>query len=101
MSLDNSNPVALDRHLSVAEIARQWGVSCDTVRRHFEHVPGVLRLGHAETKAKRRYTTVRVPERIVRAQHALLTKRGRNAAENCAGVRLYVGIPKRRPRSVV
>jgi hypothetical protein len=49
-------------------------VSKDTVRRHFESVPGVLRLGHRETKAKRRYFTVRVPERIVRAQHALLTK---------------------------
>ena len=65
--------VALDRHFSIAEIAQQWGVSRDTVRRHFERVPGILRLGHAETKTKRRYITVRVPERIVRAQHTLLT----------------------------
>jgi hypothetical protein len=72
---EEKNPsVALDRHFSIAQIARQWGVSCDTVRRHFERVPGVLRLGHTENKTKRRYVTVRVPERIVRAQHALLTK---------------------------
>jgi AraC-like DNA-binding protein len=74
MSEEKILSVALDRHLSIAEIAQQWGVSKDTVRRHFESVPGVLRLGHRETKAKRRYFTVRVPERIVRAQHALLTK---------------------------
>jgi len=74
MSEERSPSVALDRHLSIAEIAQQWGVSKDTVRRHFERVPGVLRLGHSETKTKRRYITVRVPERIVRAQHALLTK---------------------------
>lgn len=74
MSEEKTLSVALDRHLSIAEIAQQWGVSKDTVRRHFERVPGVLRLGHVETKTKRRYITVRVPERIVRAQHALLTK---------------------------
>ena len=44
MSEEKSPSVALDRHLSIAEIAQQWGVSKDTVRRHFERVPGVLRL---------------------------------------------------------
>jgi AraC-like DNA-binding protein len=39
MPEEKSPSVALDRHLSIAKIAQQWGVSKDTVRRHFERVP--------------------------------------------------------------
>ena len=74
MSTAASNPVALERHLSVAEVAQQWGVSRDTARRIFQDLSGVLRIGHRQTKHKRKYMTLRVPERIVREQHALRTR---------------------------
>jgi hypothetical protein len=74
MSEVQISPVALERHLSVSEVASQWNVSRDTVRRVFQDLPGVLKIGHSETKHKRKYVTLRIPERIVKAEHASLTK---------------------------
>lgn len=34
-----------ERHYSPGEIAEQWGVSPEWVRRRFKHEPGVVRLG--------------------------------------------------------
>jgi hypothetical protein len=33
----------------------------------------VLKIGHAETKHKGKYVTLRIPERILRAHHARLS----------------------------
>jgi hypothetical protein len=60
--------------LTTAEVAACLAVSEDAALRIMKTTPGVLRLGHTENKHKRRYFAVSVPERIVRAQHALLTK---------------------------
>lgn len=68
-------PVEVDRHYTVTEVAQMWAVSRDTIRRHFEAVPGVLRLGHAETKSKRRYVTLRIPARVLHAEHDRLMRR--------------------------
>lgn len=43
-------------------------------------LPGVLKLGHAETKKKRKYVTLRIPERIVKAQHTARTREGVGAS---------------------
>lgn len=76
-SANTTESVALDRHYSVAEVAELWNVSRDTVRRIFQDLPGVLKIGHGETKHKRKYVTLSIPERIVKAQHVLRTTVGR------------------------
>jgi hypothetical protein len=54
------------RHFSVAEIARLWNLSEDSVRRIFLDEPGVLVLGDTKSnRHKRRYRTLRIPEPIV------------------------------------
>jgi AraC-like DNA-binding protein len=70
---DTKAPVELERHYSPAEVAKQWGISVDTVRRIFADAPGVLKIGHAESKSKGKYVTLRIPERILRAHHARLS----------------------------
>ena len=85
---ETSDPVhrspVLERHYSVAEIAEQWGVSNNTVRRRFRDEPGVLDLGAPsrlvggpKKKYKRRQALLRIPESVlVRVRNRLLDKRG-------------------------
>jgi hypothetical protein len=65
-------PVELDAHFTVAQIARAWNTSRDTVRRCFENLPGVLKICRPETKSKRKYTTLRSPARVLRSMHSRL-----------------------------
>jgi hypothetical protein len=72
---DPQPPVELERHYSVAEVAEAWGLSPDTIRRHFENIPGVIRIGHAATKKKKKYVTLRIPARVLRAEHGRMAGR--------------------------
>ena len=69
---NTSSAVALERHYSVPELAKIWVLSENTVRRIFLEEPGVLKLAHKETRYKRRYTTLRIPERIAHRVHRRL-----------------------------
>jgi len=62
--------VDLGAHFTVAQIARAWNTSRDTVRRCFESVPGVIRIWRQETKFKRQYNTLRIPARVLRSVHS-------------------------------
>jgi hypothetical protein len=64
--------IALERHYSVGELATLWSFSENTVRRIFIKEPGVLKVAHKETRSKRRYTTLRIPERIAQRVHLRL-----------------------------
>jgi hypothetical protein len=70
-STANSNGTA-EKYYSVQELARKWFLSDSTVRRIFLEEPGVLKLAHKETRYKRRYTTLRIPERIAQRVHRRL-----------------------------
>lgn len=50
----------LDRHLTVEELAEQWKVSEDFVRRLFLHEPGVIVFCHPRP-GRRVYRTLRIP----------------------------------------
>jgi predicted transcriptional regulator len=65
-TLAANSTVILEKHYSVPELAKNWGLSESTIRRILTEEPGVLRLAHEETRYKRRYTTLRVPERVAR-----------------------------------
>ena len=69
---------ALEKHLTVPEIAELWQLSTDKVRELFRDHPGVIKIGQPERRHKRGYITIRVPESIVNRVHAQL--RGKAAA---------------------
>jgi len=61
-----------ERHYSVAELAELWNLSQKTIRRMFENEPGVLQWGSEETRSKRSYVTLRIPETVVLRLHRRL-----------------------------
>jgi len=61
---------ALERHYTPKEVADLWHVSVDTVRRLFRDRPGVLKLDSPETRRKRGYRVIRIPESVLQAVHA-------------------------------
>ena len=63
---------ALEKHYTVVEIAELWQFSPDTVRALFRNRPGVLKVGTGETRHKRPYLSLRIPESILQQVHAEL-----------------------------
>ena len=63
------------RHFSPAEIAELWHLSVDTVRRLFEHEPGVVVIEPPAGRhsKRRRYRTIRIPERVIDRVHRRLS----------------------------
>jgi hypothetical protein len=61
--------LGLERHYSVAEISEMWALSEKTVRRMFEGEDGVLQWGSPETRRKRGYITLRIPESVLLRVH--------------------------------
>ncbi len=59
----------IEKHYSVSELAVMWNLSENTIRRMFENEPGVLKWGATESRFKRRYTTLRIPESVVLRVH--------------------------------
>jgi hypothetical protein len=69
--------VHIERHYAVAEIAELWNLSPDKVRELFENEPGVLVLGERSPRHKRRYVTLRIPQKVLeRVHHRLSSKSG-------------------------
>ena len=67
--------LGLERHYSVSEIAKMWALSEKTVRRMFEDEEGVLQWGSPETRRKRGYITLRIPESVLLKVHRQRTRR--------------------------
>ena len=61
--------LGLERHYSVGEIAEIWGLSEKIIRRMFEDEEGVLKWGSPETRRKRGYMTLRIPESVMLRVH--------------------------------
>jgi hypothetical protein len=75
MSATALAPAPLEAHFSAAQIAEAWGVSIDTVRRLFEHEPGVLMIEPPQTRfaRRRRYRTLRIPASVAERVHRRLS----------------------------
>jgi hypothetical protein len=54
---------------SPAEIAHMWGLSTDSVRRLFRNEPGVLAISPRQSKGKRAYLTLRIPQSVLERVH--------------------------------
>ena len=65
--------VHIERHYAVAEIAELWNLSADNVRELFENEPGVLVIGERSPRHKRRYVTLRIPQRVLERVHHRLS----------------------------
>jgi hypothetical protein len=64
-SVLSSSSAALERHFSVAEVAALWKLSDDAVRDIFRNENGVLAIGTAGARGKRRYVTLRIPQSVL------------------------------------
>jgi|SRR5579862_2603207 len=63
---------SMETHYSVAQVAERWGVSTDTVRRLFEHEPGVFVIEPERSRmSRRRYRTLRIPAAVVERVHRM------------------------------
>lgn len=62
---------AMERHFSIRQIAEQWNLSEDSVRRLFEHEHGVLVIEppRGRMSRRRRYRTLRIPAAVVERVH--------------------------------
>ena len=61
-----------EQHYSPERLADLWDVSANTIRRLFEHEPGVLLLDRPEEMHKRGYRIMRIPESVAARVHAKL-----------------------------
>jgi hypothetical protein len=62
-------------HYTAKELATEWGVSADTIRKMFEDEPGVLRQGKSTSRrGKRRYLSIRIPEEVAQRVHQRLSQ---------------------------
>jgi hypothetical protein len=66
---------ALERHYTVPQIAKIWCMSNDTVRSLFRDEPGVIKFGTEETRYKRPYISIRVPESVMFKVHSKIKNR--------------------------
>ena len=84
--LEPSTP-ATERHYTVQEVAEMWSVSEEKVRRMFQDVPGVLKIGFPGILPgrKRPHVTLRIPASVLERFHQ----------ERSAGFRLEIQ-PRRR-----
>jgi len=65
--------IANEKHYSVDEIALDWGLSRDSIRRLFMDEDGVLKLCRPGTRYKRAHTTLRIPESVKYRVHNRLS----------------------------
>ena len=64
-----------EKHWSVTEVARQWGVSTDLIRDVFKDEDGVLVFERPGNRTKRSYSTMRIPESVLERVYNQLSKR--------------------------
>jgi AraC-like DNA-binding protein len=68
-AVQHSTDIAMERHYTIAEIARLWHLNYKTVRRLFGSEPGVLIFGPGERRFKRSHVSMRVPETVMLRVH--------------------------------
>lgn len=63
---------AFESHYTIQEIAEKWHLSEKAVRSLFRDEPGVIKIEAPETRFKRGYCTLRLPESVVQRVHSRL-----------------------------
>jgi hypothetical protein len=65
------------KHYSPAELGQLWGLSVETIRRMFEHEPGVLIFENPDKGSERRRRTMRISESVAERVYRRLSTRSR------------------------
>ncbi len=73
MSKPQSNVIGIEKHYRYRELKPITGHSDRSLRRLFEHEPGVVVLPHEICREKRKYETVLIPESVVKRVLTRLT----------------------------
>jgi hypothetical protein len=63
----------MERHYSVREISAMWRYSPKTIIRLFQHEKGVLKIGSAESRFKRKRWQLSIPESVLVRVHQRLS----------------------------
>ena len=71
----NAGGTAAEPHDTVGELAVRWGWSPKTIIRVFESEPGVLVLERDETRQKRGYRTLTIPQSVSDRVHRRLERK--------------------------
>jgi len=71
-----SEETALERHFTVKEVAEMWQLDEKMIRRIFGDEPGVVSVGSNESRFRRAYRTLRIPESVLVRVHRRLRKAG-------------------------
>jgi hypothetical protein len=74
VSVPPSPDISLERHYSIQEVSKLWGVSTKKVRTLFKREPGVLEFGGKGSRFKRGYVTRQIPESVLMRVHTRLRK---------------------------
>jgi hypothetical protein len=67
---------AMERHFTVNEIAEMWQLDEKMIRRIFGDEPGVVSIGSGESRFRRAYRTLRIPESVLVRVHRRLRRAG-------------------------
>ena len=68
-----TNLVVDERHYSPADLAEAWSVDVETIRNIFREEPGVLKIGEKDSRHRRPYITLRIPESVAVRVHKRLS----------------------------
>ena len=55
----------MEQYFTPKDIAAQWKLSEDTIRRLFQDEQGVLKIGNPNPRGKRGYVTLRIPRSVM------------------------------------
>jgi len=69
-----SSVPAFEKHFSVRELAQLWALSERTIRRIFAGEAGVICWGRDESRSKRAYKTLRIPDSVAQRVYRKLRK---------------------------
>ena len=62
-----------EQHWTPGDLATQWKLSPETIRRIFADEPGVLRLGNPNPRGRQRRVTIRIPHSVAVRVHRRLS----------------------------
>lgn len=71
-----SEEATLERHYTVKEVAEMWHLDEKMIRRIFGDEPGVVSIGSNESRFRRAYRTLRIPESVLVRVHRRLRRAG-------------------------
>ena len=72
LNAERASSLVAERHYAPEELGKLWNLSADSVRRLFEHEPGVLVIAR-KRGTRRRYRTLRIPESVADRVHRRLS----------------------------